>query len=68
MQAAEQTIPDELWNNLGILRHKTGNQEGAEQAYGNTGNSTRTLKFNKARWHEDNGRVEEAKAIYEALD
>ena len=68
MEPLETTIPDELWNNLGILRHKTGNQEGAEEAYSKAGDTTRTLKFNKARWHEDNGRDAEAKAIYETLD
>jgi RNA polymerase-associated protein CTR9 len=56
--------PAELWNNIAILRHKTGDQEAAEQAYSKITEKKKTLIYNKARWHEDNGRLELAEELY----
>ena len=59
------SIPTELWNNIAILRHKTGNQVGAEEAYKEaSAKPSRTTMYNMARWHEDNGRFEDAKTLY----
>ena len=59
--------PAELWNNIAILRHKINNQEGAQQAYSKVSDVKKTIIFNKARWHEDNCRFEEAQKLYEKL-
>lgn len=59
-----QNPPQELINNIAILRHKTGDQIGAEIAYSLISDKKKTLIYNKARWHEDNDRLEEAKNLY----
>ena len=56
--------PAELWNNIAILRHKTGDQEGAAEAYGKIQEKKKTMIYNKARWHEDNGRLDQAEELY----
>jgi len=62
------SIPTELWNNIAILRHKTGNQAGAEEAYREaSAKPSRTTLYNMARWHEDNGRYDEAKVLYQKI-
>ncbi|CAG9321931.1 unnamed protein product [Blepharisma stoltei] len=59
--------PQELLNNIAILRHKTSDQANAEIAYGKITDKKKTLIYNKARWHEDNDRLEEAKVLYQEL-
>ena len=56
--------PQELWNNIAILRHKTKDQIGAEIAYSKITEKKKTLIYNKARWHEDNGRIAQAEELY----
>ena len=59
-----ESPPPELWNNIAILRHKTKDQAGAEIAYNNIVEKKKTLIYNKARWHEDNGRLPQAEELY----
>ena len=46
------------------MRHKTGDQIGAEIAYNKITEKKKTLIYNKARWHEDNGRISQAEELY----
>lgn len=62
--ASIENPPSELWNNIAILRHKTGDQAGAEIAYNKITEKKKTLIYNKARWHEDNGRIAQAEELY----
>lgn len=60
--------PVELLNNVAVLRQRLG-ADGAEAAFqqASQGKHMRTISFNKARWYEDTGRLDEAKSIYEGL-
>lgn len=49
------------------MRHKTGRPEEAEEAYNKLENEKRSILFNKARWHEDSGRLEEATELYKKI-
>ena len=60
-------IPSELWNNVAVLRHKIGRQQEAQEAYEKITENKRSFLFNKARWHEDNGRFDEAETLYKKL-
>jgi RNA polymerase-associated protein CTR9 len=62
--ASIDPAPPELWNNIAILRHKTSDQAGAEIAYNMIAEKKKTLIYNKARWNEDNGRIQEAENLY----
>ena len=74
-----RTVPAEIWNNLGAIRHRLGKLDTAEQAYGYA-LKVRTLKgvdeydvscvstqYNLGRLYEDQGEVERAINKYKAI-
>mmetsp|Transcript_7346 Transcript_7346/g.31200 ORF Transcript_7346/g.31200 Transcript_7346/m.31200 type:complete len:1115 (+) Transcript_7346:42-3386(+) len=77
-QSAAAVVPTQLLNNIAVLKHKTGDFEGAEKVYIET--ITRagaqisdfsaeniTTSFNLARLYEDTKRYKEAEFLYSGI-
>eukprot|EP00301_Raphidiophrys_heterophryoidea_P027440 c9659_g1_i1.p1 GENE.c9659_g1_i1~~c9659_g1_i1.p1 ORF type:complete len:1008 (+),score=284.05 c9659_g1_i1:410-3025(+) len=69
----EKDIPMELWNNLGALRQRTGDLQGARKAYdlalltGQGSSKAITTTYNLARLHEQMHNYLEAERLYKDI-